>query len=67
MSTKKEGDVKMVVLTQKDIERRVSNNSRKFKNTIGRVTSEIQSQNLRKGRVRPRDPVEAMILSKFKK
>lgn len=67
MTKQKEGDIEMVVLTQKDIETRVLRNSNKFENTIKQVTSNIQNKNLRKGRVRPKDPVEALILNQFRK
>lgn len=65
MTEKKEENIEMNVLTQEEIKERVSQNSIKFKNTIEQVTSEIQKQNLRKGRVRPKDPTEALILEKF--
>lgn len=66
MVKKKEEDVKMTVLSQKALEERIIQNSYKYKDIIERVTSEIQNQNLKKGRIRPKDPIEAKILDKFK-
>ena len=67
MNKKKEGDVEMVVLTQKEIKNQVARNSRKYKKTIEQITSDIRSQDLKKGRRRPKDPTEAFILNNFKK
>lgn len=67
MVKKNEEDTRMKVLTQKELEERVLQNSEKYKDTIERVTSEIQNQNLKKGRVRPKDSIEAKILEQFNK
>ena len=67
MNKKKEGDVEMVVLTQKEIKNRVTRNSSRYKKTIEQITSDIRSQDLKKGRRRPKDPTEAFILNNFKK
>ncbi len=67
MNKKKEGDVEMVVLTQKEIKNRVTRNSSRYKKTIEQITSDIRSQGLKKGRRRPKDPTEAFILNNFKK
>jgi len=64
MTTKK-GDNQMTTLKLKDIEKRVAKNS--IGNRIGviKATKKIQSQNLKRGRVRPKDPIETKILSRF--
>jgi hypothetical protein len=67
MNKKKEGDVEMVVLTQKEIKNRVTRNSSRYKKTIEQITSDIRSQGLKKGRRRPKDPTEAFILNNFEK
>jgi len=67
MNKKKEGDVQMVVLTQKEIKNRVTRNSRRYKKTIEQITSDIRSQDLKKGRRRPKDPTEEFILNNFNK
>jgi len=67
MNKKNEGDVEMVVLTQKEIKNRVTRNSRRYKKTIEQITSDIRSQDLKKGRRRPKDPTESFILNNFKK
>lgn len=60
-------EVKRLILSQEDIKTRISRNSKKYKSTIERVVSDIKNQNLRKGRVRPKNPDEAQIINKFKK
>lgn len=67
MNKKKEGDVEMVVLTQKEIKNRVTRNSSRYKKTIEQISSDIRSQGLKKGRRRPKDPTESFILNNFKK
>jgi len=67
MNKKKEGDVQMVVLTQKEIKNRVTRNYRRYKKTIEQITSDIRSQDLKKGRRRPKDPTEEFILNNFNK
>ena len=57
----------MAVLTLEEIETRVQRNSKKYNDTIQRLTTEIQSKNSNKGRVRPKDVVEEKILSRFSK
>lgn len=66
MTTKK-GDEQMTTLQLKDIEKRVASNSRRNRNRIVKATKKIQSQNLKRGRVRSRDSVEAEILARFNK
>ncbi|CEE00760.1 MULTISPECIES: hypothetical protein [Bacillaceae] len=51
----------------RDIELRVEKNSRTYLETSNRVLSEIQKKNLRRGRVRPKDPTESKILARFSK
>lgn len=55
----------MTTLKLKDIEIRVSQNTKKYSRSIDKVTSEIKAKNLNRGRVRPRDPSESIILDRF--
>lgn len=55
----------MKTLTLKEIEERVAQNSKQLSHTINSVTRKVKSQNLKQGRVRPKDPTEAKILEKF--
>lgn len=48
-----------------EIETRSNKNAIRYKATINRVTSNIQGQDLKRGRVRPKDPVEEKILARF--
>lgn len=59
------GDKKMNTLTLNQIESRVKANSSSRSNMIKKFSSNIQKKNLNKGRVRPKDPTEAKILSMF--
>ena len=63
---KKEENLK-TVLTQREIESRVHQNPIKYKDVIEQITSEIKSENLKKGRVRPKDSAEDRVLKQFKK
>lgn len=65
MNNKLKGDKHMTTLTLKDIEKRVVQNSNQFSNKIDQITTQIQSKNLNRGRVRPKDPAEARILNNF--
>lgn len=57
----------MTTLTLNQIEGRVKNNMKKNKSAIERFENSLRKSNLRKGRVRPKDPTEAKILSMFNK
>lgn len=65
MFRKNKGNVKMTTLTLKELESRVTQNSKQYKTTVDQVTSQIKKQDLKQGRVRPRNPIEARILSRF--
>ncbi|MDE3838726.1 hypothetical protein C0966_04940 [Bacillus methanolicus] len=67
MKKRKKGEDKMTTLTLGEIETRVKRNSSARKQTIDNFTSKIKKKNLNKGRVRPKDPIEAKILSMFSK
>lgn len=55
----------MTTLTLKEIEKRVIRKVNQYQPEINQVTSRIQSQNLNRGRVRPKDPTEETILARF--
>lgn len=61
------GDERMMMVRLKDIESAAKRNSEIFSATANRIISDIQKKNLRKGRVRPKDPIEAKILARFKR
>jgi|GEM_PF-1809880 len=61
------GDEKMMTVRLKDIERDAKRNSEIFSVTANRIIADIQKKNMRKGRVRPKDPIEARILARFKR
>lgn len=68
MKEKGKGDeIIMNTLTLKEIENRVNQNSKQYQNVVNRITTQIQSQNLNRGRVRPKNPTEAKILARFKR
>jgi len=51
----------------KDLEARVRKDSKKKDELIAQFKVEIAKRKLKKGRVRPKDPTEAKILSSFSK
>lgn len=56
----------MKTITTNEIKKRIERNKSKYEYVIKRVTEEIKSEGLQKGRIRPRDPIERKVLNKFK-
>lgn len=65
MKKNSKGDKKMNTLTLNQIESRVKANSSSRNDMINKFSSNIKKKNLNKGRVRPKNPTEANILSLF--
>lgn len=65
MKKRKKGDEIMPTITLKQLEKRVEANAKKSEETVNRVTLEIRRRNLKRGRVRPKDPTEERILARF--
>ncbi|MFS0646836.1 hypothetical protein [Siminovitchia sp. 179-K 8D1 HS] len=63
--SKNKGDKDMTAITLKEIETRVARNTNRYQDVIRQVTLDIRRQNLKRGRVRPKDPTEAKILARF--
>jgi hypothetical protein len=57
----------MTTLTLSQIEERVRKNTIRYNNTIESFIREVNGSKKNKGRVRPKHPTEAKILSLFKK
>lgn len=57
----------MKTITLKEIEDRVSHHTEKYGDEIEKGIYVIKSKELKKGRVRPKDPAETEILNKFKR
>lgn len=55
----------MKTMTLKEIEDRVMYNKKRYERQIEQGSQLIKSKELKRGRVRPRDPDEAEILRKF--
>ena len=55
----------MRTITLKQLENRVETNTKKSEEAFKRVTTEIRRKNLKRGRVRPKDPTEEKILARF--
>ena len=67
MAKRKKGGDKMTTVTLKDLEKKVLKNNELYKDTVARFSKETEKSNMKKGRVRPKDPTEAKILSMFNK
>ncbi|WP_445491469.1 hypothetical protein [Niallia sp. 03133] len=65
MKQRKKGDIGMITVSLKDIANRAKINANVRKNSIETFNKEIQRKNMNQGRMRPRDPDEAKILSMF--
>ncbi|MGZ9869903.1 hypothetical protein ACU3L3_15955 [Priestia endophytica] len=57
----------MTTITLKEIERRVNSDSQKKDAIIRKFESKLSTRNRIQGRVRPKHPTEARILSSFKR
>ncbi|GGB34338.1 hypothetical protein F3157_05180 [Virgibacillus dakarensis] len=58
-------DENMSTLTLKEIQNRIRQNSYRSQRAMEQITLGIYNKNLRKGRVRPKNPTEAKILDGF--
>lgn len=67
LAKKKKGGKKMTTLTLNQIETRAKSNSSRMQSNINSFENQLKQRNLKKGRVRPKDPTEAKILSFFKR
>lgn len=67
MSKKVREDDEMPTLIKNDLKNRISKNKAIYNRSIERVKSNIRNKNLKQGRVRPRDPDEEEILSRFER
>lgn len=56
----------MVVTTLRNIEERARKNSSKNKMIVNNFQKRLESRGFKKGRVRPRNPIEQQILNSFK-
>ncbi|MED1599769.1 hypothetical protein [Alkalihalophilus marmarensis] len=65
MRKRKKGGDKMTTMTLSQIESRVKNNNQKYKTAISNFQEKTRNSDLRKGRVRPKHPTEAKLLSMF--
>ncbi|MEK4031185.1 MULTISPECIES: hypothetical protein [Bacillaceae] len=63
---KNKGDANMITANLKDIEQQVISNSLKFQKQIEAFEKRIDNSGWNKGRLRPKHPTEARILSRFK-
>lgn len=63
----KKGDKDMTTLSLSQIEERVRKNTTKYNSVIESFVKEMNKSKRNKGRVRPKHPTEAKILSMFKK
>ncbi|WGG47666.1 hypothetical protein [Rossellomorea sp. DA94] len=67
MSKKKRGGDKMTTMTLAELETSVRSNNRKYRDVLTKFEKKAKSKNTVKGRVRPKHPTEAKILSMFSK
>ncbi|GAA0442123.1 hypothetical protein GCM10008983_19010 [Lentibacillus halophilus] len=67
MIKRSEGNKKMPTLIKNDLNKRIFKNTAQYNESIRRVRSNIRSKNLNRGRMRPRDPDEAEVLSRFER
>ncbi|MFP3846957.1 hypothetical protein SFC65_27250 [Priestia filamentosa] len=67
MKTNNKGDKKMPTITLKEIERRVNSDGEKKDAIIRNFENKLGTRNRIQGRVRPKHPTEARILSSFKR
>ncbi|MCM3760734.1 hypothetical protein M3212_08025 [Alkalihalobacillus oceani] len=64
---KRKGGGKLTTIRLKDLETRVKKNNKKYKKAISSFQEETKSKGMIAGRVRPKHPTEAKILSMFQK
>ncbi|MBP1934825.1 hypothetical protein [Ammoniphilus resinae] len=64
---KRKGESKMATLSLRDLESSIRANSLKRKSIIHRFEQTVLESDLQKGRIRPKHPTEAKILSMFSK
>lgn len=57
----------MIAITLDELEKRVKTNASIKAKAINDFQKNIQNKNLKKGRIRPRDPAETRILASFKR
>jgi len=67
MQTNNKGDNQMPTITLKEIEQRVNSESQKKDAIIRNFEDKLKLKNRIQGRVRPKHPTEARILSSFKR
>ncbi|MGG6449176.1 hypothetical protein [Pseudobacillus badius] len=60
------GDDQMITANLKDIEKQVIRNSSKFQKQIEAFEKKADNSGWNRGRLRPKHPTEARILSRFK-
>ncbi|HLQ96315.1 MAG TPA: hypothetical protein VK108_08010 [Pseudogracilibacillus sp.] len=55
----------MITVNQEDIEKRIQKKSEEKAETIRKFKKDLSKRNLKKGRVRPKNPTEKQILNRF--